>query len=638
MASRKLKLEITVDDKGSVHVKQFGDKTTRQLGRVGRSVDTLDRKNKASIGTWKKLAVAAAGFFAVTKITASMKEWVSLAGQQQKAMAGMEQAMRSMGRYTPELYNQLINTAKALQEVTTFGDEATIEGQKFLLTYKNIADDVLPRASAVMLDLAALMGGDTRQAANMLGKASMGLAGELRRVGITIDANIAKSGDFVAMLGEIEKQVGGQARALASTGYGGLEQLSNLWGDTKEDLGELVLVVTESLLPALKSWAIALSDIAKYWKEVLKGPDVDELILKHLRAQKKYYEFQLGKAKTAAASKSAFGDEFLDRITFGLYRTKAEGERDVLIYQDIIANLPQTIAGLTIPDSARETGRFSKEFLEEGKRLKRPQGLKPWLTGAGGTAASMGWSFPVKFDVGEALKAGAEARAELRLLGIEQIQGEIDRLREEILRASDDYTAGWKRGMDEWLEYSRSGFEQMQDLAYDTALAMQDAFGEFFFDAFTGKLKSLEDYINSFLRSIARSISSILSENLTKGIIGLIMGIGRGSSGWTAPGAFPRYGAPGFAAGGPVTAGGLYMVGERGPELFMPRQAGMIVPNNRLGTAAPKITIQIINTGQQAEVSHQQTIQIRPDEWVIKVWMDAAERNRFGLRDMIGRS
>jgi len=32
-------------------------------------------------------------------------------------------------------------------------------------------------------------------------------------------------------------------------------------------------------------------------------------------------------------------------------------------------------------------------------------------------------------------------------------------------------------------------------------------------------------------------------------------------------------------AGGPVNAGGAYMVGERGPELFMPKRSGMIVPN-----------------------------------------------------------
>ena len=39
----------------------------------------------------------------------------------------------------------------------------------------------------------------------------------------------------------------------------------------------------------------------------------------------------------------------------------------------------------------------------------------------------------------------------------------------------------------------------------------------------------------------------------------------------------------GRALGGPVTGGQQYMVGERGPELFVPNQSGSIVPNNSLG-------------------------------------------------------
>jgi hypothetical protein len=39
-----------------------------------------------------------------------------------------------------------------------------------------------------------------------------------------------------------------------------------------------------------------------------------------------------------------------------------------------------------------------------------------------------------------------------------------------------------------------------------------------------------------------------------------------------------------FAAdGGQVGAGKMGMVGEKGPELFIPRSAGTIVPNNQLG-------------------------------------------------------
>ncbi|MCA3761504.1 MAG: hypothetical protein IN804_00930, partial [Cutibacterium sp.] len=40
------------------------------------------------------------------------------------------------------------------------------------------------------------------------------------------------------------------------------------------------------------------------------------------------------------------------------------------------------------------------------------------------------------------------------------------------------------------------------------------------------------------------------------------------------------------AAGGPVSAGQPYIVGEVGPELFVPPASGSIVPNHALGTGA----------------------------------------------------
>ena len=40
---------------------------------------------------------------------------------------------------------------------------------------------------------------------------------------------------------------------------------------------------------------------------------------------------------------------------------------------------------------------------------------------------------------------------------------------------------------------------------------------------------------------------------------------------------------PGRALGGPVGAGRPYMVGERGPELFVPSRSGRIEPNGSSG-------------------------------------------------------
>lgn len=59
---------------------------------------------------------------------------------------------------------------------------------------------------------------------------------------------------------------------------------------------------------------------------------------------------------------------------------------------------------------------------------------------------------------------------------------------------------------------------------------------------------------------------------------------------------------PGRAIGGPVHSGSPYVVGEKGPELFIPKSSGTVVPNNKMSSMStivnqpksqPSITIQV---------------------------------------------
>ena len=52
-------------------------------------------------------------------------------------------------------------------------------------------------------------------------------------------------------------------------------------------------------------------------------------------------------------------------------------------------------------------------------------------------------------------------------------------------------------------------------------------------------------------------------------------------------------GLPGRATGGPVSPGRGYMVGERGPELFVPTSAGRVEANVGNGRAARDVRVSI---------------------------------------------
>lgn len=106
----------------------------------------------------------------------------------------------------------------------------------------------------------------------------------------------------------------------------------------------------------------------------------------------------------------------------------------------------------------------------------------------------------------------------------------------------------------------------------------------------TGKL-GFED-----LKKIALSVLSEIASAAIKGGLDSIFGGARGGLTGVIGGLF---GAPGRATGGPVSPGRAYMVGERGPELFVPTSSGRIDAGASGGGGERDVRIAItINTGQ----------------------------------------
>lgn len=87
-------------------------------------------------------------------------------------------------------------------------------------------------------------------------------------------------------------------------------------------------------------------------------------------------------------------------------------------------------------------------------------------------------------------------------------------------------------------------------------------------EEFIGKIKSMIEWVTQAIEKIQR-----LAAELAKGALNQVGNFGKTL---TAPidALLGRR-----ASGGPVSAGGAYLVGERGPELFVPGASGSIVPN-----------------------------------------------------------
>ena len=62
---------------------------------------------------------------------------------------------------------------------------------------------------------------------------------------------------------------------------------------------------------------------------------------------------------------------------------------------------------------------------------------------------------------------------------------------------------------------------------------------------------------------------------------------------------------PGFANGGRPPVGKPSIVGERGPEIFVPKTAGTIIPNNQLGASTTNVVVNVDASGSAVEGDEQ---------------------------------
>lgn len=114
------------------------------------------------------------------------------------------------------------------------------------------------------------------------------------------------------------------------------------------------------------------------------------------------------------------------------------------------------------------------------------------------------------------------------------------------------------------------------------------------------------------LRATAIKVIDDIAGQAVKGLFSGLFGSGGGSGIGAVLGSLG--GLPGRATGGPVSPGAAYVVGERGPELFVPTSAGSIAANG--GTARPardvrvSITVNAPAGGEQAQALQRSSRQV----------------------------
>jgi len=217
---------------------------TNDLRQLEQQGERAEKAGRNLTGVYKTLA----SVFATLGAARFVQSIISATVEQERVTAQLEQTLRSTGRYTPELSQNMQDYAAELQKVTTFGDEAIIGAQSLLLTFTQIGEDTMPKATEAVANVAIAMGTDLKSAALQVGKALndpvRGL-NALSRSGIQfseaqrdlikelVETNRVAEAQTV-ILGELETQFGGSARAARNTLGGAISSLKNAFGDLLE--------------------------------------------------------------------------------------------------------------------------------------------------------------------------------------------------------------------------------------------------------------------------------------------------------------------------------------------------------------------------------------------------------------------
>ena len=254
--------------------------------------------------------------FGVMLVQKSIGKLVAAYAEQELADKKLQAAITSTASAAKLTLGQLKGMASGLQQVTSFGDETIQTSQGLMLTFTKIGKTIFPQAVEMVLNMSTAMGTDLKSSTIQIGKAlNDPIAGisALSRVGVQLTAEQKKQikshmgvGNVLeaqkVILGELETQFGGLARAAGTTMAGSMDKMGNAMGDAAEKMGAalapMVIKIAEHLTIAAEAAgaffrAMTETEIEKVLREL------NELGVNTLEIEQKFAEAKVQSSQAA---------------------------------------------------------------------------------------------------------------------------------------------------------------------------------------------------------------------------------------------------------------------------------------------------------------------------------------------------
>lgn len=568
-----------------LEVEIIGD--SRSLERaLGRSSQAGSRFGSALRGVAKGAAFAIGGA-ALGGIAVTLRQGISEFSQAAKVSAQTAAALRSTGGAANVTAKEIDALASSLMRKSGIDDEAIKSGENLLLTFTNIrneagkGNDIFNQATRAITDMSVALGQDMKSSAIQAGKALndpiKGVTA-LQRVGVSFTAAqkdqikaLVESGKTMdaqkLILRELNKEFGGSAEAAGSTLPGKLNILKETFNNLAGDL-------IAKAVPAVTSFVGFIAD---------KGlPKLEQFF------------GVIGESVGPALAKLGEGFKTAGPAIMGVIEPLAMAVRDNIVpvflqLQDIGVRAIQAISKI-IKDNGPELRQIFENLGTVIANLAKiviplldfaftkvlPVAIKiliPILVVLTEAIAKVSSVVRVVATAIEAvlipamnliISVGGKVVTFLtKTLAIAFAAIEVPLrvaagLLKAILAPAFDAVSTAADGV-------RSGFEWFSDKArpifsklakvLPPAVAIITAP----FETLRGVLVAIVNAMNAF---VDRAGDVINLASKIRGAVGGLVGK-----------------IPGLQSGGPALKGRAYLVGEHGPELFVPGSSGMVIPN-----------------------------------------------------------
>lgn len=514
-------------------LKDSASKGMRELNKTARNLDkTAGMLNAPFVAAAKGFAIAGA---AAVAVGGAMFAAAKAAADEEASIARLDAAIAANTKIT-EAQRKQMDAAIETRKNLAFSDDDLRDSLARLVPRTGDVTKAI-ELQGLATDFARLRNIDLKTATEVVGKVFSGNTGILSRYGITVD----KGTTATEALALMQEQAAGSADAYANTTAGMMETIQNTLDDVVEDVGGVVLPI--------------LSEVLMF-----------------------------------------FRDEILPRIRdFGIAFANAFTQAVEYLRPFITTMVTQVLPAI-INVAGAIIGKLIEAFKQIAKFVGDNIGII--LTVVGAYAA-----FTIAINIAAAAVGAYRTIVALTNLTMKDFGGPIF----VIIGLIAALVAGLI------IAYNNSEeFRNIVNAIYDAIKPVLKVIGDLVFmvgtnivRAFGGAFDVVKKLVEILwgdgkgplaialgaIGGVFKGIGDIIGFfiGLVEGAIDIVQRLINLANSLPFVGGFlPAQGTRTprerrRALGGPVTGGQQYMVGEQGPELFVPNQSGSIVPNNALG-------------------------------------------------------